>query len=359
MKITAIDTCLLTVPTPKPMALQYPHHKIVVAQISTDEGVRGLGYSLSFNGGGAEAVHTYLETRLKPALIGEDPTYVERLWEKMFRVDMGVRKQGTAGYALAALDIGLWDIVGKLAKQPLYKLWGANSDRVGAYGSGGWAKYSIDDLVNEAQKYAALGCKYYKMKIHHPDPRVNRDRVAAVKKALGPGVRMMVDVNQGRDVLSTIQQAQLLEELDLVWYEEPVLADDIDGYEEVARSIRIPIAAGENHYTRWEFKQLLDRKAVRYLMPDVCRANGFSETLRIGRLGANYGAYLTPHLIHEVSIHVVGALSNGFLVEFMDWAPPDLWEQLPEVKDGLIRIPDRPGHGMALNAKAIEKYRTS
>lgn len=359
MKITAIDTCLLTVPTPKPMALQYPHHKIVVAQISTDEGVRGLGYSLSFNGGGAEAVHTYLETRLKPALIGEDPTYVERLWEKMFRVDMGVRKQGTAGYALAALDIGLWDIVGKLAKQPLYKLWGANSDRAGAYGSGGWAKYSIDDLVNEAQKYAALGCKYYKMKIHHPDPRVNRDRVAAVKKALGPGVRMMVDVNQGRDVLSTIQQAQLLEELDLVWYEEPVLADDIDGYEEVARSIRIPIAAGENHYTRWEFKQLLDRKAVRYLMPDVCRANGFSETLRIGRLGANYGAYLTPHLIHEVSIHVVGALSNGFLVEFMDWAPPDLWEQLPEVKDGLIRIPDRPGHGMALNAKAIEKYRTS
>ena len=356
MKIISIDTALLTVPTPKPMALQYPHHKLVVAQISTDEGVRGLGYSLSFNGGGAEAVHTYLETRLKPALLGEDPLYVERLWEKMFRVDMGVRKQGTAAYALSALDIGLWDIVGKAGKLPLYKIWGAANDRIPAYGSGGWSKYSIDDLVTEAQKYAALGCKYYKMKIHHADPAVNATRVAAVKKALGPGVRMMVDVNQTRDVLANERQARLLEEYDLLWYEEPVLADDFDGYSDVAARIRIPIAAGENHYTRWEFKQLLERKAIHFAMPDVCRANGFSETLRIGKLCAAHGVQLTPHLIHEISIHVVGALSNGFLVEYMDWAPPDLFVEQPECKDGLFRIPERPGHGMTLHPKAIEKY---
>src|SRR5258705_11510270 len=121
MKITAIDTALLTVPTPKPMALQYPHHKLVVAQISTDEGVKGLGYSLVFNGGGAEAGHTYLETRLKPALLGEDPLYVERLWEKMVHGDMGIKKQGIAAYALSALDIGLCDSACKAAKLPLYK----------------------------------------------------------------------------------------------------------------------------------------------------------------------------------------------------------------------------------------------
>jgi L-alanine-DL-glutamate epimerase-like enolase superfamily enzyme len=358
MKITAIDTCLLTVPTPKPMALQYPHHKIVVAQISTDEGVRGLGYSLSFNGGGAEAVLTYLDTRLKPALIGEDPTFVERLWEKMFRVDMGVKKQGTAAYALSALDIGLWDIAGKVARLPLYKLWGAASDRIPAYGSGGWAKYSVEDLAAEAQKYAAQGCKYYKMKIHHPDPAVNASRVRAVNKALGGALRLMVDVNQQRDVIGNQAQARLLEEFDLLWYEEPVLADDYDGLAEVAATIKIPVALGENHYTRWEFKELLARKAAKYLMPDVCRANGFSETLRIGRLAAAHGAILTPHLIHEISIHVVGALSNGFLVEYMDWAPPDLFEELPACKDGFFRIPDTPGHGMALHPKAIARYRT-
>ena len=140
MKITAIQTSLLAVPTPKPMALQYPQHKLVVAEIATDEGISGLGYSLVFAGGGAEAVHAYLETRLKPALLGEDPLFVGRLWEKMFRVDMGIRKQGIAGYALSAMDIGLWDIAGKAAKLPLYKLWGAVSDRIPAYGSGGWAK---------------------------------------------------------------------------------------------------------------------------------------------------------------------------------------------------------------------------
>src|SRR4051812_43591706 len=347
MKIISIDTCLLSVPTPKPMALQYPQHKLVVAELATDEGVRGLGYSLVFNGGGAEAVLAYLDTRLKPALLGEDPLFVERLWEKMFRVDMGIRKQGIAGYALSALDIGLWDIAGKCAKLPLYKLWGAVSDRVAAYGSGGWSKYSVEELIAEAQKYAAQGCKYYKMKIHHPDAAVNASRVGAVKKALGPGVRMMVDVNQGRDVLGNQVQARLLEEFDLLWYEEPVLADDYDGLAEVARTIKIPVALGENHFTRWEFKELLARKAAKYLMPDVCRANGFSETLRIGRLAAAHGAIVTPHLIHEISIHVVGALANGFLVEYMDWAPPDLFEELPPVKDGFIRIPEKPGHGMA------------
>jgi L-alanine-DL-glutamate epimerase-like enolase superfamily enzyme len=357
MKITAIDTALLVVPTPRPMALQYPEHKLVVAQVLTDQGLRGLGYSLVFNGGGAEAVLTYLETRLKPALLGEDPTHVERLWEKMFRADMGVRKQGVAAYALSALDIGLWDIVGKAAGLPLYKLWGAAADRVGAYGSGGWAKYGIADLVAEAEKYAALGCKYYKMKIHHPDERVNRERVAAVKKALGPGVRMMVDVNQIRDVLGNVRQAAALEEFDLVWYEEPVLADDYAGMAEVARRIRIPVAAGENHYTRWEFKELLERRAIAYAMPDVCRANGFSETLRIGRLAAAHGVPLTPHLVHEISLHVVGASPNGFLVEFMDWAPPDLFESLPECRDGMLRIPDTPGHGISLARGAIEKYR--
>jgi L-alanine-DL-glutamate epimerase-like enolase superfamily enzyme len=357
MKITAIETFLLTVPTPKPMALNYPHHKLVVADIQTDEGLRGLGYSLAFNGGGAEAVHTYLETRLKPALIGEDPTFVERLWEKMYRVDMGIRKQGVAGYALSALDIGLWDIVGKAAKLPLYKLWGAHSDRVAAYGSGGWSNYSVADLVAEAEKYAGMGCRYYKMKIHHDDPRENAKRVAAVHQAIGKNMRMMVDVNQRLDVLGNVRQAKLLEEFDLLWYEEPVLADDFDAYAEIAREINIPVAAGENHFTRWEFKQLFARKAIKYAMPDVCRACGFTETLRIGKLAAAHGVQLTPHLIHEISIHVAGALANGFLVEFMDWAPPDLFEALPQCSDGRFRIPDRPGHGMALARGAIEKYR--
>ena len=149
-------------------------------------------------------------------------------------------------------------------------------------------------MIGEAERYAALGCRYYKMKIHHPDPRVNRQRVEAVKKALGDDVRLMVDVNQRLDVLGNIRQARLLEDLDLVWYEEPVLADDIAACAEVARAIKIPVATGENNYTRFEFRELIERRAARYLMPDVCRANGFSETLKIGHLAAAHQVLVSP-----------------------------------------------------------------
>ena len=358
MKITSIDACVLTVPTPHPMATEFPHHKLVVAEIATDEGINGLGYSLMFGGGGAESVQVYLETRLKPLLLGEDPRAVESLWEKMFRGDRGVRRVGIAGMALSALDIGLWDLAGKAADLPLVRLWGAYTDRVACYGSGGWSKYTEKDLLGEAGRYAGMGCRYYKMKIHDPDPKVNRARAEAVKRALGPKVRMMVDVNQRLDVLGNQRQAAELEHLDLVWYEEPVLADDLQACEQVAKSINIPVATGENNYTRYEFRELIERKAATYLMPDVCRANGFSETLKIGHLAAAHGIAVSPHVVHELSLHVVGALANGFLVEYMDWAPPGLFEEMPECRGGRFRIPDRPGHGMALARGAIDKYRS-
>src|SRR5215470_4699617 len=357
MKITGIDSAVLRIPCPKLMSLEFADHRMVAAFISTDEGVEGFGYTLAFGGGGAEAMQVYLETRLKPLLLGEDPRMVEKLWEKMFRADRGIRRVGLAAYAVAALDIALWDLAGKAAGQPCFRLWGAANDRVEAYGSGGWATYRVEDVIEEAKFYKAAGCRYYKMKIHDPDPRVNRQRVEAVKKALGDGVRMMVDVNQKLDVLGNIRQAALLEEFDLVWYEEPVLADDLAACAEVAHAIRIPVATGENNYTRYEFRELIERKAARYLMPDVCRANGFSETLRIGHLAAAHGVKVSPHVVHELSLHVVGALENGFLVEFIDWTPVDLFVGMPACEDGHFRISDRPGHGIELGPDAERKYR--
>jgi L-alanine-DL-glutamate epimerase-like enolase superfamily enzyme len=356
MKITSIETCVLTVPCSKQMALEFPHHRLVVAQIATDEGLAGLGYSLVFGGSGAQSVLAYLDERLKPLLLGEDPLAIERLWEKMYRGDRGVRRVGIAGMALSALDIALWDLAGKAAKLPLYRMWGAVTDRVACYGSGGWGKYAEKDLVAEAERYAGQGCRYYKMKIHDPDPAVNRRRVEAVKKALGPGVRMMVDVNQKLDVAGNVRQAALLEDFDLVWYEEPVLSDDNHACALVAQKIRIPVATGENHYTRYEFLDLIEKKAATFLMPDVCRANGFSETLKIAHLAAAHGLQVSPHVAYEISIQVAGALSNAFLVELMDWLPEDLFEDVPVCRDGHVRIPDRPGHGMTLAKGAKQKY---
>ena len=159
MKITGIESAVLRIPCPKPMSLEFADHRMVAAFISTDEGLEGFGYTLAFGGGGAEAMQVYLETRLKPLLLGEDPRLVERLWEKMFRGDRGIRRVGLAGYAVSALDIALWDLAGKAAGQPLYRMWGGATDRVEAYGSGGWAKYAVEDIVNEARFYVGQGCR--------------------------------------------------------------------------------------------------------------------------------------------------------------------------------------------------------
>jgi L-alanine-DL-glutamate epimerase-like enolase superfamily enzyme len=356
MKISAIDTFTLRVPTTKPIALDFPEQRLVVSLIHTDSGLDGLGYTLVFGGAGSEAVEAYMR-RLVDLLVGEDPTMVGKLWERMYRADRGFRRVGIAGYAVAALDIALWDIVGKAAGQPLARLWGAMVDRVAAYGSGGWGAYTVADLIAEAERYAAMGCRYYKLKIHADDPRENRERVQAVRKALGERVRLMVDVNQKRDVAGAIAQARLLEDLDLVWFEEPVLADDLAACAEVARAITIPVATGENNQTRFEFREAIERRAATYLMPDVCRANGFTETLRIGQLAAAHQLAISPHVVHELSLHVTAALPSAFLVEFIDWMPGDVFDGMPLCDNGAFHISSRPGHGIALAPGAQRRYR--
>ena len=128
-----------------------------------------------------------------------------------------------------------------------------------------------------------------------------------------------------------------------MWYEEPVLADDSAACAEVARAITIPVATGENNYTRYEFRDLLERKAARYLMPDVCRANGYSETLKIGHLAAAHGSPSRRTWCTSCRCRSAARSANGFLVEYMDWAPPDLFEALPACRDGEFRIPSKPG----------------
>ena len=357
MKITAVDSCILRVPTQKPIALEFPEQKLVVAHIRTDEGLTGLGYTLAMGGGGAESIQVYLETRLKPLLLGQDPLFVERLWERMYRSDRGIKRQGVAGYALSALDIGLWDIVGKAAKLPLFKVWGAVTDHVPTYGSGGWPGYSTDDLVAEALRYKAAGCRYYKMKIHDPDPRVNRRRVEAVRAALGDGVRMMVDANQKLDVLGNIRQAAVLEEFDLVWYEEPVLADDLAACAEVARAIRSrsPPARTTTRATSSASSSSARRRAIscptcagRTATARPCASRGSPPRIRC----RSRRTWCTSCRCSSWA-----RSPNGFLVEWIDWAPADLFEGMPRCEDGHFRISDRPGHGLALAPDAERKYR--
>jgi L-alanine-DL-glutamate epimerase-like enolase superfamily enzyme len=356
MKITNIATSTLHVPNGPPVSEYYPANTYVVARIETDQGVVGLGYTMLIGGFGARSVRAYLEESLIPLLIGENPLDVGRLWQKMYENDRGIRKKGVPVYAISAIDIGLWDILAKSMDQPVWRLLGAHADTVPVYGSGGFLPYSVDQIVAEAEGFRALGCRHYKFKIGRPNLMENVERVRAVREALGDDMEILVDANQRWDVATNIRVAKLLEEYTLYWYEEPVLADNIAQCAEVARAITTPVATGENEYTRYGFRDLIDAKAAQFLNPDIHRCGGFSEMIKIAHLAAAYDVKIAPHLVPELSVQVLVSIPNGALVEFLAGSPDDLWRDPVEIVDGMMAPPDRPGHGMEFSADAIKRY---
>ena len=356
MKIKAIKTSTLHVPNPPPRNTYYPYNSYVVARIQTDEGIEGLGYTMLVGGDGASSVRAYLDDNLVPRLIGEDPLFIGKIWEKMYDADRGLRKKGVPVYGMSAIDIGLWDILGKSVGRPVWQLLGAVSDRVSVYGGGGFLSYSVDDLVKEAERGMALGCRYYKMKVGLPDVMENVRRVRDVRKALGDDMKLLVDANQRWDAHTNIKVANLIEQYDIFWYEEPVYADNIDLCAEVARRINIPVATGENEYTRYGFRELIERGAATILNPDITRVGGISEMMKISHLAAAYDVKIAPHIAPELSIHVMAAIPNALLLEWSISRTKGLWREDPQVVDGAISVPNRPGHGMEFSEEALKNY---
>jgi L-alanine-DL-glutamate epimerase-like enolase superfamily enzyme len=355
MKISTIQVSALNVPAPPPRSTYYPHNTYVVARIRTDEGIEGLGYTLLVGGDGASSVRAYLQDNLVPRLVGEDPLQIGRLWQKMYDADRGIRKKGIPMYALSAIDIGLWDILGKCVGKPLWQLWGGAAEPVPVYGGGGFLSYTIDDLVKEAEATFAIGSRHYKMKVGLPDVMENVKRVAALREAIGDSAKILVDANQRLDVHTNVRLANLIEQYDIFWYEEPVYADNIAQCAEVARRINIPISTGENEYTRYGFRDLVENKAAAILNPDIMRCGGFSELLKISHLAAAYDITIAPHLAPELSVHVLAAIPNALLLEWSITRTP-VWREEPVLDNGRIHPPNRPGHGMEFSEDAIAKY---
>ena len=355
MKIRAVDVSILNVPAPPPRNTYYPHNTYVVARIRTDEGIDGLGYTMLVGGDGASSVRAYLQDNLVARLVGENPLQIGKLWQKMYDADRGIRKKGIPMYAISAIDIGLWDLLGKSVGRPLWQLWGGVTERVPVYDGGGFLSYTVDDLVREAEATFAVGSRHYKMKVGLPDVMENVRRVAALRKALGDDVKILVDANQRLDVHSNVRLANAIEPYDVFWYEEPVYADNIGQCAEVARRINIPVATGENEYTRYGFRDLVERQAAAIFNPDIMRCGGFSELLKISHLAAAYDIGIAPHLAPELSIHVLAAIPNATLLEWSITRTP-VWREEPVVDNGCMRVPNRPGHGMEFSEEALAKY---
>ena len=328
--------------------------------IETDKGLSGFSYTSDHNTG--RALETLIHDNLKHIIIGEDPQDTEKLWDKMFWQVRGYGRKGLAFQAISALDTALWDLKGKILDAPLYKILGSYQDSVPCYGSGGWTNYTIEELVEEQTSYVEQGFPRIKMKVGKDfgqSEEEDIERVAAVRKAVGKDVTIFIDANNGYYAKQAIKMSKIFEEFNVGWFEEPVLADDIQGLAEVSRSTVIPVATGEHEYTKYGFKDLISQGGADIVQPDIGRVGGVTEWMKVAHLAHSYNLPVAPHAYSLLHLHCCMATPNLKVVEILGnemkyW--PFLFNETPEVIKGQWKPFDKPGLGLEPNQNTIRNH---
>jgi L-alanine-DL-glutamate epimerase-like enolase superfamily enzyme len=349
-----ISSCYLPLATPISDAKvltgrQKPMTEIAIlfAQIRTADGQEGLGFSYSKRAGGpGQFAHA---KEIAPVLIGEDPSDIGKLWDKLCWAGASVGRSGLATQAIGAFDVALWDLKARRANLSLAKLLGSYRDSVRCYNtSGGFLHTPIDQLVVNASASIARGIGGIKLKVGQPDGSLDIARVTAVRKHLGDAVPIMVDANQQWDRPTAQRMCRIFEQFNLVWIEEPLDAYDHEGHAALATHFDTPIATGEMLTSAAEHGDLIRHRAADYLMPDGPRVGGITPFLKVASQASHAGLMLAPHFAMELHVHLAAAYPTEPWVEHFEWLEP-LFNERIEIKDGCMLVPTRPGLGLSLS----------
>jgi L-alanine-DL-glutamate epimerase-like enolase superfamily enzyme len=367
MKITAVRTVALTIPIDRPTKMAtrtLDGRDYVLAWVETDEGITGLGYTYAGTLGG-RVVQACINDTLAAVIVGDDPFATARLWGRMFQETLLLGRRGAMLRAISCVDIALWDLVGKAVNQPLYKLIGGYRDSVPAYASGGYYREGdpLAYVEQEMSRYLEFGFRDFKIKVGGAAFEVDVERVRVAREAIGPRARLGLDANNAwTSPTEAIRFIRAVERYDPWWIEEPLGPDDVAGHAEIARVLDIPVATGEIHATRWDFRDLIVQRAADILQPDACVLGGVSEWLNVAHTAASFDLPVAPHWNADIHVHLAGAVSNCLTVEYFA-LEEDIYnferviaERL-RPKDGKIPIPNRPGIGLVLDEEALGKYR--
>jgi L-talarate/galactarate dehydratase len=355
-RIRHVRLSTLTLPLDTPVSdakvftgRQKPMTEIIFlfAEIASENGHVGIGFSYSKRAGGpAQYAHA---REIAENLIGEDPSDIGRIYQKLVWAGASVGRSGVATQAIAAIDIALYDLKAKRAGLPLAKLLGAYRDSVRTYNtSGGFLHSPIEEIKDRASASLAAGIGGIKMKVGQPDTTKDLARVSAMREHLGDAVPLMVDANQQWDRATALRFGRALDHFNLVWIEEPLDAYDAEGHAELARALDTPIATGEMLSSVAEHVNLIDHRAADVLQPDAPRIGGITPFLRLAALADQAGLQLAPHFAMEIHLHLAAAYPREPWVEHFEWLNPLFNERL-ETRDGRMIVPDRPGLGFTLS----------
>ncbi|MBG6185007.1 L-alanine-DL-glutamate epimerase-like enolase superfamily enzyme [Arthrobacter sp. CAN_A214] len=359
-RIRHVKLSTLTLPLDTPISdakvltgRQKPMTEIVFlfGEITTDGGHSGIGFSYSKRAGGpAQYAHA---KEVAGNLLGEDPSDIGRIYQKLLWAGASVGRSGVATQAIAALDIALYDLKAKRAALPLSKLLGAYRDSVQTYNtSGGFLQAPVEEVKERASQSLAEGIGGIKIKVGHPDSRVDLARVSALREHLGPDVPFMVDANQQWDRPTAMRMGRALEQFNLVWIEEPLDAYDAEGHAQLAQALDTSIATGEMLSSVSEHISLINNRSVDIIQPDAPRIGGITPFLRLAALADQAGLQLAPHFAMEIHLHLAAAYPREPWVEHFEWLNPLFNERL-ETRDGRMIVPNRPGLGFTLSDQAL------
>jgi L-alanine-DL-glutamate epimerase-like enolase superfamily enzyme len=344
---------------------------VIVRVEAEGAGHVGVGYTYAGTSGG-RLLASAVEDILAPALVGYDAEGIFASWDRLYQEALMLGRRGVVVRALSGIDIALWDLSAKRARMPLAVLLGGVAKTVPAYASGGYYRPDegswTDAVAAEIRLNRSLGFRDHKIKVGGLSVKDDAARVSAAADGIGADGRLALDANNAyRSVGDALRAIRAFEEAaggrGLWWVEEPLSPDDIEGHRLIAREIETPVATGEIHQTRWEFRQLLEREAADLLQPDVAVIGGVSEWMRVARTAETFGIPIAPHWHANLHAHLAAASPNCIAIEhFVLQKDIYNFELLltPEsrlvVKDGAAAVPDRPGIGVEFDESALKAY---
>jgi L-alanine-DL-glutamate epimerase-like enolase superfamily enzyme len=345
----------------------FTFHGWLVVEIFTDDGLVGIGDAAL----APQVTKQVIDLHLKQLLIGKDPWDIEFLWQHMYRKTMAFGRRGIGMIAISAVDIALWDILGKSAKQPVYRLLGGRTKpRIPVYAS---RLYSVElsELAAEAKRYKAEGYKAMKLRFGWGPSdgaagmQRNLNLVRTVRETVGDGIDVMADAYMGWTLDYAKRMLPLLSPFHLRWLEEPVIPDDVHGYAELKSYGGIPIAGGEHEFTAYGFRDLLEARALDYIQFDTNRVGGLTQARKIAALAEAYSVPVIPHAGQMHNYHVVMASLNSPMAEYFPVVDVEVGNELfwyifngePKAQDGFIDLDENvPGLGLTINEAALEQF---
>ena len=347
---------------PLPTALTDSMHGRMLAfelntvRVRDADGAEGVGYTFTCGRNGA-AIDALLRRDFPEVVLGEDADRIEHLWQRVWWASHYGGRGGPTVLALSALDIALWDLKAQRLKQPLWKLLGGHAPRVRCYAGGIDLQLPLDQLLQQTDANLERGFRAIKMKVGRERLSEDVERVAAMRRHLGDGFPLMVDANMKWSADQAIRAARAFQPHDLTWLEEPLIPDDAAGYARVVREAGLPIAAGENLRTLWEFKQLVASGGVTFPEPDVTNCGGITSFLKIAHLAEAFNLPVTSHGAHDITVHLLAAVPNGDFLEAHGFGLDAYIAEPLRIVDGHAIAPDRPGHGITFDWARLEQIR--